>query len=474
MMGKEDPPQPSLFYRFNLDQRIPADHILRSVARTIDFDFIYAEVEPLYGGVGNPSIPPPTILKLMFLLAFYNVASERALFDALPLRLDWLWFLGMDLDTQVPDHSVVSKARSRWGADAFRRFFERVIGYAAEQGLVDGRKIFCDGSLFDANASRKSVESVGLVDLSTISDELERRLEQTEQGVEPTRVRRSTTDPEAAVVTKPGAGAARPRYKSHRAVDDATGIITATEVTAGNIDEGAMLASLIDQHEHNTDTELDVVVADTQYGTTENYLMCLDRGIQPRMRPQADSNESKQEKSGMFSRTEFIFDEQADVYTCPAGKQLVPVQKRADRNAIRYATRGRTCENCELREHCTRAHKRSITRHVRQGEIDLALDDLQTKMVKLDLKRRKHFMERSFAVATRHGFKKCRWRSRWRAEIHELLVATVQNIGTILRHLGRRARAAATALRNIAMEDSHRPWRLGRVSFLPYPRLRLI
>ena len=63
-------------------------------------------------------------LKLYFLLFYENVASERALMAQLPLRLDWLWFCGYDLDEPTPDHSVLSKARRRWGREAFAEFFE--------------------------------------------------------------------------------------------------------------------------------------------------------------------------------------------------------------------------------------------------------------------------------------------------------------------------------------------------------------
>jgi transposase len=443
MMGEEKPPQPSLFYGFNLEKRVPADHPLRVVARTVDFSFVSALVEPLYGGVGNPSIPPPTILRLMFLLAFYDVRSERALFEALPLRLDWLWFLGMDLDTQIPDHSVLSKARARWGTDAFRKFFERTVDEAVQKGLVDGKKIFCDGSLFDANASRKSVETVGVVDLSAASDELEHRLDAA--SIEPRRERRSTTDPDAAVVTKPGAGPARPRYKSHRAIDDRCGVITATEVTPGDTDEGHMLESLINQHEHNTECELNVAVADTQYGTTENYLMCLDRAIEPHIRPMGHTAEIKQQEKGLFGRDQFQYDEQSDRYVCPAGKELRRVQKRADRNATRYAPKQSDCQQCELREMCTRGKRRSITRHLRQDEIDSALAVLDTPEAKQDLRRRKHFMERSFAIATRYGFKKCRWRGLELAEIHELLIAIVQNVQILIGGVKQRPRATAAA-----------------------------
>ena len=49
----------------------------------------------------------------MLLLILYNVRSERELMAIIPMRLDWLWFLGYDLDDQIPNHSVLSKARTR-------------------------------------------------------------------------------------------------------------------------------------------------------------------------------------------------------------------------------------------------------------------------------------------------------------------------------------------------------------------------
>ena len=450
MMDRQKPLQPSLFYKFNLDQRVPTDHPLRSIAGLIDFDFIYEEVEEFYGTVGKPSVPPPVILKLMFLLAYENVPSERQLLAMLPLRLDWLWFLGMDLDSNIPDHSVLSKARTRWGTAAFRSLFQRVIHQANEAGLIDGRRIFCDGSLFDANASRKSVVTVGVVDLDAMSDELEQKLDGDQTSKDPAEEepegtvraqRRSTTDPDAAVVTKPGAGPARPRYKAHRAVDDHSGVITATEVTSGDADEGQHLEDLINQHEFNTDSEAVVVVADTQYGTTENYLMCLDRAITPRMRLLANQNEARQKKNGLFTRDAFEYLEDANAYRCPAGELLGPKQNRQDRDAVRYGPDAHKCAHCELHDRCTTSAARSIMRHIRQSEIELALADLRTEPARADLKRRHHFMERSFAVAVRHGFKRCRWRELWRAEIHELLVATVQNVAVLARNSVRKPRA---------------------------------
>ena len=114
MMGYQGGFQPKIFYhQISLEQRVPKDHLLRKIQGKIDFDFIYAEVKDTYGDNGNVSIPPPVILKMMLLLILYNVRSERELMETIPLRLDWLWFLGYDLDSEVADHSVLSKARAR-------------------------------------------------------------------------------------------------------------------------------------------------------------------------------------------------------------------------------------------------------------------------------------------------------------------------------------------------------------------------
>lgn len=128
MMGRQSPPQSKLFYtNFNLDKRVRKDHPLRTIAEVVEFDFIYKEVQDRYGINGNVSVPPPVILNLMLLLVLYNVRSERELMETLPERLDWLWFLGYELDDEIPDHSVLSKARSRWGIEAFKSFFERIV-----------------------------------------------------------------------------------------------------------------------------------------------------------------------------------------------------------------------------------------------------------------------------------------------------------------------------------------------------------
>lgn len=132
------------------------------------------------------SVPPPVILKMMFLLILYNIRSERELMNTIPLRLDWLWFLGHDLDSTIPNHSVLSKAHNRWGVEVFKRLFERIVWQCIEAGLVDGTKFFMDSSLMQADAFNKSIINRDVLNIHLVNGfkEIEARLE--EKGIPPT------------------------------------------------------------------------------------------------------------------------------------------------------------------------------------------------------------------------------------------------------------------------------------------------
>ncbi len=115
MMGKHEN-QKSLFsYSVDLDNRVREDHPLRRVAEVVDFSLVRGEVKEKYGANGNGSVDPEVILKLMFLLFWDDVRSERELMKVLAERLDYLWFIGYGLDDEIPDHSVLSKARALGG-----------------------------------------------------------------------------------------------------------------------------------------------------------------------------------------------------------------------------------------------------------------------------------------------------------------------------------------------------------------------
>ena len=148
----------SLFsYAIHLDQRIPADHFLRKIDSVIDLDFVIPMVRDFYGRSGHVSLDPRIVVRMMLLLFLYNIPSERELMEQIPMRLDFLWFLGFDLESTVPDHSVLSKARARWGSEVFEKLFVRTVEQCVRAGLVEGRLEHVDSTIVKANASKSSV-----------------------------------------------------------------------------------------------------------------------------------------------------------------------------------------------------------------------------------------------------------------------------------------------------------------------------
>jgi len=433
MMGLQPDYQNNLFVTgFNFEKRIRKDHPLRKIDKKIDFNFIYKEVEDTYGQKGNVSVPPPVILKMMLLLVLYNVRSERELMTTIPERLDWLWFLGYDLDDEIPNHSVLSKARARWGVAAFKSFFERIVYQCVQQGLVDGRKLFTDTSLIDADASNNSVVDTHKLEkrLSKGYKRLEKRLDEIKVSKKTPTDKRyiSSTDPDASV-TRHAKGKSKVRYKTHRAVDPEHEVITATKVTPGSVDDGHALKDMIDLHEKNTEKKVEVAVADSKYGTIDNFLLCHDLNIKAHMPSIEETHRGAGRQKGIFPKELFSYNPDTDTFLCPADKLLKKRHFHRKRNHYEYKASPQDCIQCDLRDQCTRSKDgRTLKRHARKDELDGMLDEAKSRQAKKDLTHRKHLSERSFAKSTRYGFKRARWRSLWRMEIQDYLIAAIENI----------------------------------------------
>jgi len=438
MMGYQKNPQSKLFhYGLNLEQRVPQDHILRKIKKKIDFNFIYKEVKDTYGENGNISVPPPVIVKMMLLLVLYNVRSERELINTIPMRLDWLWFLGYDLDDEIPNHSVLSKARSRWGVEVFKYFFETIVWQCVEAGLVNGNKLFLDASLIDADASNNSVVDTHNIEkyLNKSYRKLEKRLDNCDlQKATPVNSRYiSTTDPDASVTSR--GGKSKLRYKTHRTLDPTHEVITATRITSGSIDDGDMLEEMVETHKANTQKDLETAVADSKYGTIDNFLLLKDRGIKAHIPSLEKTQRGSGRKKGIFPKEDFTYNPKTDTFTCPAGHILKKRNYSGKRNHYEYKAPSRLCAKCELRDKCTRSKDgRTLKRHARQAELDGILKHAKSTEAKRDIKTRQHLSERSFARSKRYGFKRARWRRLWRMEIQDFLIAALQNIIILANH----------------------------------------
>lgn len=460
MMGRKQQRQEQLFYTaFSLDQRIGPDNRLRQINDAVDFSFVRPAVSHLYGLVGNPSIDPIVLLKLMLISFLENIPGERELMRRLPERLDWLWFCQYDLDSTLPNHSVLSKARRRWGLGVFEEFFGRILTQCLDAGLIDGETIHIDSSLIQGDVSIDSLRPAFAVlaqqTFKQLEDNCDVPIESPPVESAPLQAdaKLSPTDPEARCRAK---GSQRViGHQEHRVVDDAYGIVTASETTDASVSEGRMLTTMIDQHESNTDLSPQHVVADKAYGTAENYKRLRDRGLLPcipHRTPRAINTKA-------YQRSEFAYDADADCYVCPAGAILKRVSKEPNaRGQVIYRAAKTVCRSCQQCEACFGGkigqQGKSVCRGIGQDDIDWADGCLPKHRRRHLMSRRKSSIEGSFGdAATHHGFKRARWRRRWRMKIQNLMIAALQNLRKLLKYGRKTPKSAAISLQSTIMSQ---------------------
>lgn len=427
MLGKPKKTEPKLFYHgVSLERRVPSEHPLRKIKQLLDFDFIRSQVADSYGPNGNQSVDPAVILKLMFLLFYENIKSERALMRQLPLRLDWLWFCDYDLDEDTPDHSVLSKARRRWGTDIFEQFFMNILEQCIDAGLVDGETIYLDSSTIDGNADIGKVQP----QLRAITEKLTDKLDDNQQEKLAKRV--NPSDPDARIGRKYGKSTLG--YKDHRVTDDKHGVITTTITTPANIRDDKVLKQAVHTHEANTATKVRTATADKIYGTIENYKFLNAKGAKACIPHQRHGSI----KAGKFSHDAFRYDKKQDCYICPAGQKLKLYDRTATHSSgHRYRAKREICEKCKLFEHCvtSKTYGRQVSRNLNAEYVEWADNCLPKHQRRHLLNRRKYKAEGSFADgANNYGFKRARWRGLDKMQIQNLMIAAIQNLGKLLRY----------------------------------------
>jgi transposase len=459
MMGEREPVQEALFaYNVNLEKRVPADHLLRRIAAVLDLGFVREMVAGTYGSKGHVSEDPVVILKLMLLLFLDDVKSERELLRTVPVRLDYLWFLGLGLEDETPHHSVLSKARARWGEALFEQLFIRSVQQCVEAGLVEGSKLHVDSSLVDADAARSSVvkgspqmiarlkaayavQSAKLQEQAASEDRTQDKDHDGGEGAgggggaKANDRLMSLSDPDAAVARKGRHDVSRLRYHHHRAVDDAQGVIVAVKTTPGDVNEATQLGELVRQAQDHLQGKVRTVVADRQYGTAANFVALAGQGIATHMADQS-ARQRQVRSEGIYGMERFIYDEGSNTFRCPAGAVLRAVGLASGESQVwQYRAPQQACAQCALRSQCTRSRSaRTLLRHQQHELLQQARAQSHSRAAREDRRRRMYLMEGSFADGTQHhGFKRSRFRRLWRQRIQDWLIAALQNLRILLR-----------------------------------------
>ena len=197
-----------------------------------------------------------------------------------------------------------------------------------------------------------------------------------------------------------------------------------------------MLKPLIESHQKITGIKPTICIADSKYGTIDNYLACYDLAIKSHFESFEKAHRGSGRQKGIFAKEEFTYDPKDDVFICPEGQELRRKRFSKQRRQFEYTASLSVCRTCGFLSQCTRSKTgRSLKRHERQDDLDHMLAQSESKESKNDIRTRQHLMERSFARSCRYGFKRARWRRIWRVQIQEYLTAAIQNMMVLLRNV---------------------------------------
>ena len=158
MRGNQDF-QGAMFSYISLEERVPQAHPLRKLRAVVDalLATMNREFEAVYARRGRPSVPPEMLLKALLLQILFSIRSERQLVEAINYNLLYRWFVGLNIEDKVWDHSTFSANRERlFNEDLARAFFERVKLSAQWSRLASDEHFSVDGTLIEAWASHKS------------------------------------------------------------------------------------------------------------------------------------------------------------------------------------------------------------------------------------------------------------------------------------------------------------------------------
>ena len=434
MMGERQVTQGALFYEFSLESHVPGGHMLRSIDRFVDLGDVRAHLAPFYSSMGRPSADPELLIRMLLVGYCYGIRSERRLCEEVHLNLAYRWFCRLGLEGDVPDHSTFSKNRhGRFRAsDLLRHVFETVVRRCMAEGLVGGDGFAVDASLIraDANRQRGVAGSQGLApDLSSRAiDEYIAALDDAAFGAasEVTPKFISPADP-AARWTGAHGGQAFFAYSANYLIDlDHAVIVDVEASTAIRQAEVTAAKTMIERAEERFDLYPERLAGDAAYGSAEMLgWLVHQRGIEPHV-PVFDKSKRT---DGSFSRDDFTYDHQGDVYFCPAGKMLTCKGTVVNDNQLLYRASKYDCAVCSLKPRCCpKEPARKVPRSIHEGARDMARDIAKTDAYRTSRRQRKK-VEMLFAHLKRIlRLGRLRLRGPCGAKDEFLLAATAQNL----------------------------------------------
>jgi transposase len=452
MMGRLKSDQCQLFYEFHLSDAVPEDHLVRKIDAALDLSWLRNELASHYSSIGRPSIDPELMIRMLVVGYVFAIRSERLICREVQVNLAYRWFCKLGIEDAIPDHSAFSRARNerfRQG-DVFRCVFERVVEACIAAGLVGGEGFAVDASLIQADANRqRSIpgqdwhKDRDLKSASRAVKDYLATLDDTAWGAASDVVPKfvSPSDP-AAQWTGAHKGPAFFAYANNYLIDVKFGVIVDVEASrAIRQAEVGAARTMIERTEQRFAIKPERLAGDMAYGSGANLDWLVNEA---KIAAHIPVNDKSKREDGTFSREDFTFDKERNVYICPAGKVLTTTGKLAsDGETLYYRPRARDCRGCPLKPQCCpKAPVRRIPRSLYEPARDVARAVAKTEAFEQSRRDRKR-VEMLFAHLKRIlRLGRLRLRGPRGAQFEFTLAAIAQNLRRLAKLLVRPPPAA--------------------------------
>jgi len=465
MMGRRDDGQGQFFYAFDLDKVVPPDHLVRQIEGVLDLSWVHKELAPYYSHTGRPSIDPALMIRMLIVGYVFAIRSERRICAEVRVNLAYRWFCKLGIEDKIPDHSVFCRARHERfrESDALRRVFEGVVAMCIAAGLVGGEAFSIDASLIKADVDKKKRapgdqpvawpkaeeashvvrEYLAALDAAGNDEESGDGAGGGSSGADGSRRKPpkevSLTDPQATWVARPGMDPFF-AYDANYLIDNKVGIIVDAEGTRANRTvEITITETMIERAKRRFDLRPQRLAGDSVYGAVRLLKWLVDRKITPHI-PVWDKSARH---DGTFSRADFVFDPQRNVYICPGGAELTSTGNIDQGHIVYYRANKNDCSACSLKLKCTTAPMRKVTRDVNEDVRDRVRALANTEAFQQSSRERKK-VEMRFAHMKRIlRLDRLRLRGLSGAKDEVLLTATAQNLRRLAKLLCRAPPSAA-------------------------------
>jgi len=377
---------------------------------------------------------------MLLISYFYNINSDRRLSQEVRYNVAYRWFCKLELEDKVPDHSYLSKTRNRFGEKVFEAFFTTILGLCKKHGLLISNIIMTDSTLIKANASLNSLAPITYQ--GAACERAARKKAINKLGPPVSRsISNSThiskTDKDSSLAQKEGS----PRelkYKVHNSIDAISRVIIDTKVTSGKTHDSQVYIDRINYMRQKYALAIKEVIADRAYGSREIIETLQKEGIVSYI-PLFSTKSGKAIQEAYSAG--FMYEKEHDRFICPEGQYLNPYGFLNGESKY-YRSKSSICAICKQKDACIASAKKSrpftkyLIRSIHQELFDKTFEAMQEPAFMSKLKERMWKIEGIFAEAKQlHGLSKARYRGLEKVQIQAYMVASVQNVKRLIKHL---------------------------------------